>query len=434
MSIFDFNRHFHDKGPASNKNFNSQRIRPNKMAQPTTSTAGSLSKIAVLESPSDYIKWEREITDYLAMNGYIDLRGRNKSPPTAVGADDTTLPARLELWYTRQERAVGIVMNRCGTNARAEIEALSPVDAEPVLRLEDCLQAIKQRFLPRGSAIFQQLDRNYSQLTLDQCKDVSDFAARLRKARNEIHELDEDCRIGKCFFVNKFLSGLTPAYSTFLTAFYQTHRLIPERDDTGIVTKEAVTFDEAVIAAEKEEQSQQLADKTTAGAFVAVRNGQRRCPHCARTGHGKEGCWNLNPELRVEFYKKRDEREKKRKRGEEEDAAPVGALAWQPPSEMGVVSFVTLAGATTTSPAITPNIDLLHGNWLLDTGCNQHICGEQAFLEQGSLRPYQGPPIQGFGGKSKGSLYIGTVRIPCCSSGGKPLWLSMRHIDASVIG
>lgn len=30
-------------------------------------------------------------------------------------------------------------MNRCGTNARAEIEALLPVDAEPVIRLENCL-------------------------------------------------------------------------------------------------------------------------------------------------------------------------------------------------------------------------------------------------------------------------------------------------------
>lgn len=160
------------------------------MAEPAASTAGSLSKIAVLKSPSDYIKWEREITDYLTINGYYNIRGRNKSPPTAVGADDATLPTRLELWYIRQERAVGIVRNRCGTNARAEIDILPLVDAEPVLRQEDCLQAIKQRFLPRGSAIFQQLDRNYSQLTLDQCKDVSDFAARLRKARNEIHELD----------------------------------------------------------------------------------------------------------------------------------------------------------------------------------------------------------------------------------------------------
>ncbi len=75
-----------------------------------------------------------------------------------------------------------------------------------------------------------------------------------------------------------------------LDGFYQTYRLIPERDDTGIVIKESFTFDQVVIAAEKEEKPQQLVDKTTAGSFAAVRNGQRRCPHCARTGHGKEGC------------------------------------------------------------------------------------------------------------------------------------------------
>lgn len=67
-----------------------------------------------------------------------------------------------------------------------------------------------------------------------------------------------------------------------------------------------------------------------------MRNGQRYYLYCARTGYGKEGYWDLNPE----FYKKRrNESEKKRKMGEEEDVAPVGALGWQPPSEMGGVVF-----------------------------------------------------------------------------------------------
>lgn len=58
------------------------------MDQLKASTAG-LSKIAFLNSPGDYIKWEREITNYLCINGYEDLSGRNKKPSTAIGADDT---------------------------------------------------------------------------------------------------------------------------------------------------------------------------------------------------------------------------------------------------------------------------------------------------------------------------------------------------------
>jgi hypothetical protein len=111
------------------------------------------------------------------------------------------------------------------------------------------------------SAIFQQLDRRYHDLTLAECKGVSDFAEQLQEARNELLELDETCLIGEPHFVNKFLSGLGPSFDIFLTSFYQTHSLIPERGDKNEIATKAVTFETAVIAAEKEEQSQMVREE-----------------------------------------------------------------------------------------------------------------------------------------------------------------------------
>src|SRR5947207_14613061 len=87
-----------------------------------------------------------------------------------------------------------------GTNAREEVKDKAVLD--------EMFLGLKKRFRPTGSAIFQHLDRRYHELTLAECKGVSDFAENLREARNELLELDKTCVIGEPHFVNKFLAGL----------------------------------------------------------------------------------------------------------------------------------------------------------------------------------------------------------------------------------
>ena len=112
-------------------------------------------------------------------------------------------------------------------------------------------------------------------MSLDECKGVSDFAEKLREARTELLELDATCEIGEPQFVNKFLTGLGSNFDVFLTSFYQTHSLIPKRDEKIEVVEKAATFEEAVMAAEKEEQSQ--------------KTGKRRPPTWYMAGATEEG-------------------------------------------------------------------------------------------------------------------------------------------------
>jgi gag-polypeptide of LTR copia-type len=211
---------------------------------------GSLQNIAKLESSIGWTKFNREIRDYLTMNGFGDLLGRNKDAPAQGTLTPEAYATKQESWLDKQERAIAIVHSRCGYNARDEIKGKTV--------LNDVLLALQKRYRPTGSAIFQQLDHRYYDLTLADCKNVSDFAEKLREARNELLELDATCLIGEPHFVNKFLTGLGSSFDIFLTSFYQNHALILVRDKNKAVTTAAVTFEEAFIAAEKEEQNQSV--------------------------------------------------------------------------------------------------------------------------------------------------------------------------------
>ena len=206
-----------------------------------------LEQIPLLEGPCGYMKWKQKMEDWLGLYGYGKLLSEQTVQPTRREHESNNeYLTRIDTWEEKQERGYAAIRSRCGLNAREELKGVNQVDA--------ALAKLKSRFQPKGSAIFQQLDQNYANLTLEHCKSVSEFAEKLRTARNEIHLLDETCKISEPHFVNRFLTGLGDNYNVFLTSFYQNNQLIPERDAQNVITKDAVTFDETVIAAEKEEQ------------------------------------------------------------------------------------------------------------------------------------------------------------------------------------
>ncbi|KAF1984975.1 hypothetical protein K402DRAFT_298410, partial [Aulographum hederae CBS 113979] len=63
--------------------------------------------------------------------------------------------------------------------------------------LEFVLNKLKTRYKPTGSAIFQELNRRYHELTFTNCTGINHFASQLRKARAEFLELDSDCARGR---------------------------------------------------------------------------------------------------------------------------------------------------------------------------------------------------------------------------------------------
>ena len=236
-----------------------------------------------------------------------------------------------------------------------------------------------------------------------------------------------------------------PSYDVFLTSFYQTHQLIPERDDSGRVIKKAVTFDDAVIAAGEEEQAQQFAkrSKETTALIARSLDSVWFCNYCHEKGHLQENCWKLHPDRkkahderkRVQRQKGDEIKEKKAETIEEAVAGHTSTLAyqsnsaWYPETETHVTLVVSMLPATSPQFASfintqTPN--LLEDNMLIDTGCNNHVlCRKEVFMSD-TLVSYQGQPVNGFGGSIQQLEMTGTARIPC-ETGGSLVNLFLRN-------
>jgi hypothetical protein len=394
---------------------------------------GSLQNIDKLESTTGWVKFNREMRDYLTMNGFGDLFGRNKAMPERGSLTVTAYDAKKENWFDKQERACAAVRSRLGYNAREEVKGATV--------LENLFTGLQKRFRPTGSAVFQHLDRRYHELSLDGCSGISDFAEKLREARTELLELDSTCTIGEPHFVNKFLTGLGSNFDVFLTSFYQTHSLIPERHGENEITVKAVTFEEAVMAAEKEEQSLKIRDEKVAylanGGRGGSGNGDAKevpwCTHCRKAFHTRESCFALHPNLKKAHEEKRSERKQKRnsqkrnhdKKKEEvggtsqDDAgdlesSPNAALAWQLPDDMQRVGF--MAAQESAGP--------LKDVYVADTGCSQHsICRKEDFI---SLQPYTGKPLSGIGNTKLTPQGVGTAQL-ICNIGGKPVFMLLSN-------
>lgn len=171
------------------------------------------------------------------------------------------------------------------------------------------MEKIKIRYRSSGIAVFTSLDRTYQDLRLCDYTDVSKYAEKLRKAKNELLELDPSCTIGHPHFVNKFLTGLGPDDDVFFATFNQTRLLIPPAAMDGQPAILAV-----ILVAEKEEQriKHQEEPKTALLSSKSNHSVENQaivtvpyCMHCHKNYHIMADCWDLHPEKRKAADKKR---------------------------------------------------------------------------------------------------------------------------------
>lgn len=86
-----------------------------------------LSSIPALESSTVWIKWNREIRDYLIMAGFRNLLTRQATSPLQGDLTVEAWNKKKDLRTEKQERAYAAICNRLGYNARSAIEDLITV-------------------------------------------------------------------------------------------------------------------------------------------------------------------------------------------------------------------------------------------------------------------------------------------------------------------
>ena len=204
------------------------------------------------------------------------------------------------------------------------------------------------------------------------------YAEKLREARTEIIELDPDCMISEISLVSKFLTGLGPDYDIFLTSFHQKHSLLPERDEKNEITKAAVTFDEAIQAAEREEQNMKGREDNKTALLAISQNTQKikGCEHCHKPYHTKDECWRLHPGLGRKHHEEKY-RERKRKRSNsynKENKKPKGnELTEENKIELLVGLSYSILNSIEAIYLIAANIDInLTATFFLDFSCSHH--------------------------------------------------------------
>jgi hypothetical protein len=190
-----------------------------------TQKEDDLNRISKLESGDGWTKWNREMTDYIKIQGYGDLLHRNAdAPEREKDESNAEFNTRKNLWEDRQERVISAILSRVDILAREDIEA-----NEAVKTTKEVLEQLKKHFQPLSSTLLMSLVDQFNSLSLSQCSNVTDFAQKLRTARRDLLELDKSCVIGEPLFTYRFLNGLGPKYTSFIRTFDQTTSLLPNK-------------------------------------------------------------------------------------------------------------------------------------------------------------------------------------------------------------
>jgi hypothetical protein len=359
----------------------------------------SLSSVKVLESPEDWLQWYQEIRDFLIIGGYNDIltRDRDQAPARAAGVTVAAHAARVEAWNDKQERACAAIRNRFGYNARALIEGTATA-AEASAFLES-------NFKQQAFGVFTELCRRFYELTLSDCKDVSEYTEKFCKVRNELLSLHPTLALPEPFVVQKFLHGLGPAYNIFQSTFNQTHDILPVTAAAERPASTPVTFNVTSLAALNEER--RLANQgdgvPAARGFVATPKSNssealitvKNCIGCDKNYHTIDECWEKHPHLKKP--KKTTRPTKKRKASDEDgaDSAPATPM-----------SFMTI-GKTSID---LPNV------WIIDTGCSQYVtCRRGELTDYKELPNHQ--PVGGIGGVELKAMGRGSVSLACSVKG-----------------
>lgn len=140
-----------------------------------------------------------------------------------------------------------------------------------------------------------------------------DYAKKLWKVKNKLFELNLSYKIGRSYFVHRFLSRLGTGYEIFFATFSQIHSLIKTTAADGITAVAAITLDEAVMAAKKEKQRMKYQEKPKS---AYIRTGTKTNPdqvtfnvpyftHCHKNYYTANNCWALHPDLKKQSNNKK---------------------------------------------------------------------------------------------------------------------------------
>ena len=304
----------------------------------------SIDTVHKLSSHSDWHKFQRTLKNFLVFNNLYDVvkqpigptrpsTGSHTRSGGTTNADvDQQYTNKRDLWNFKNEKALAVLRQRCSPNGKKIVENHDNFKA--------ALDALENRYKPRGHSAFTEAMKRLRRTTLATCKGIEDFVQQLQEVQNQLTEVKVE--LPEAVLIDHFVENLTSEFDSWITSFFN-HHVIVATDGFNQVAG----FDEVVRAATEFEHRNKSVSEEPVSALLAGKVQDKYtivgdtivsyftatdpyCTHCKRKGHKKEGCFALFPHLKEEYLKKRksksssskDNRQNKRPRTDTSNDSP----------------------------------------------------------------------------------------------------------------
>ena len=219
-----------------------------------TKSFASLALAAVPDlDESNWIDQARRIDDALVNKHYLYRK---------ILDGDLTKPVQKEretnmAFQTRFDKQDELqVQGRSTVNSKLGPTALLYQKDKNKDDLEGLLATLKERFRPKGSAVFDRLAGELLNLRLDDVKDVSEYNNLFVKLDGELALLHDSARLPTLQMARLYMNNLSSAFDTFKAHQVQSH-------DYVSANGKFTSLDELIEAVKKEEQRMYTESGTT---------------------------------------------------------------------------------------------------------------------------------------------------------------------------
>lgn len=422
-----------------------------------------LQYIKKLESPEDWPSWHKQIKNCLIMTGFTAILERQTEMPKQheAGGENNeneangAYQARLEAWMDKQSQAFATVDETCGYRASKLLMA----EKEKKTPIKQALEVLDKEFEESGSGRYEDLCATFNDLSLSNCKNVSDYGAQIQKVTDDMQTLHSTVALPESFVVQKFLHGLTDSFKEFKTSFNLRYAIVASDKGEDKDQDKAVSIKRTIKLAE-EYEGRNLKDATKA-YFSGNRqqNLQQRkaCLTCNKQYPHPAGqpCWEADDSAAPEWWKllkaarlARKQTQQKRPYNNKDTGISIMGAATKKVNfgdhyqgKFGITLCTESAQPTDNTALFTDSSTSgeymaihrgmnLWDAWILDSGASGHLIGRKDAFVEGSLEAIEGHKANGIGGATVTPVAKGTLRVQCKTAAGTR-WLEIPEVRYS---
>jgi hypothetical protein len=278
----------------------------------TTTSSKLFEKIPILKGKSNYVDWAEVSLMALESNGLDCVLKSEK-----VAADQKAT-------REQSDRAVrATLLLSCCDEVRQTLKQKATA--------KEVWDLAKTRYGTPSKLRTAEILSEFYGVRLDDKTSVEDFVNRKRHLRQLAKNADK--AIGDDDFIAAVMVGVRGQYEALVESL-----------EASISTLTSEDLETRLLNAEESRKHKKIPDARAASASKIT------CSHCKKVGHLVDRCWDLHPEKKPKYFKRREET-----KHAEESAKSATIDNTEEPSDSGYT-------------------------WFADSGCTQHMTGSKTFL------------------------------------------------------